>query len=118
MSGSTDSVWRETAIRYCLFIVFGGVNHGEHDPLWTDVKGFLRPSCGGLREADDGWGVGRGESAEDLEGLMDSSRAVFHVDDCKVVTRECDDLGQSGGEGEEEDAIEGFAIAEAGLERG
>ena len=49
---------------------------------------------------------------------MDSSRAVFHVDDYEVVARECGDLGQSGGEGEEEDAIEGFAVAETGFERG
>lgn len=49
---------------------------------------------------------------------MDSSRAVFHVDDYKVVARECGDLGQSGREGKEEDTVEGFAVAEAGFERG
>lgn len=98
MSGSTDSVGRETAIRHRLSSVFRGVDHWKHDPLWTKVKGFFGPNCGGLREADDGWGVGRGDSAEHLEGLMDSPGAVFHVDDYKVVAREGDDLSQSGGE--------------------
>lgn len=49
---------------------------------------------------------------------MDSSRAVFHVNDYEIVARECDDLGQSGGEGEQEDTIEGFAVPEAGFDRG
>lgn len=118
MSRSTDSVGRETAIRHRFSSVFRGVNHGEHDPLRTQVEGFFGPSCGGFREAYDGWGVGRGKSSEHLEGLVDSSRAVLHVDDYEVVARKCSDLGQSGREGEEEDAIEGFAIAEAGFERG
>lgn len=41
--------------------------------------------------------------------------AVFHVDDDEVIAGEAGDLGERGGEGEEEEAVEGLAVSEAGL---
>lgn len=46
----------------------------------------------------------------------DGTVAVFHVDDDKVVAGEGGDLGEGRGEGEEEEAVEGFATFEAGFE--
>lgn len=50
------------------------------------------------------------------EGVGDATVAVFHVDDDEVVAGETGDLGEGGGEGEKEEAVEGVAIAETGLE--
>lgn len=50
------------------------------------------------------------------ESVGDSAVAVLHVDDDEVVARETGDLGERGGEREEEKAVEGFAIAETGLQ--
>jgi len=50
------------------------------------------------------------------EGGGNGAVAVFHVDDDEVVAGEGGDLGEGGGEGEEEEAVEGFAIFEAGFE--
>lgn len=41
---------------------------------------------------------------------------MLHVNDDEVVAGEAGDLGEGGGEAEEEEAIKGFAIVEAGLE--
>lgn len=51
------------------------------------------------------------------EGIRYSSVAVLHVHYGKVVPGEPRYLGDCGGEGEEEDAIEGLAVLEAGFER-
>lgn len=53
---------------------------------------------------------------ETREGVGDAAVAVLHVDDDEVVAGEAGDLGESWGEGEEEEAVEGFAIVEAGFE--
>lgn len=50
------------------------------------------------------------------EGLGDAAMAVLHVDDDKVIAGEAGDLGESWGEGEEEEAVESLAVLEAGLE--
>lgn len=42
--------------------------------------------------------------------------AVFHVDDDEVIAGETGDLGESWGEGEEEEAVECFAVLKAGFE--
>lgn len=57
-----------------------------------------------------------GEGAETGEGIGDSAVAVLHVDDDEIVAGETSDLGKSGGEGKEEETVEGFAIAETGLQ--
>lgn len=38
---------------------------------------------------------------------------MLHVDDGEVVASDAGDLGEGWGEAEEEDAVEGFAAAEA-----
>jgi len=88
-----------------------GVDHGEHYALWAEVQGFLRPRGGGLRDAEDGGGVGGGERVDAWERVADAAGAVLHVDDDEVVASEGGDLGEGGGEGEEEETVEGVAIA-------
>lgn len=50
------------------------------------------------------------------KGVADATGAVLHVDDDEVIAGVARDLGEGGGEGEEEETIEGLAVAEAGLE--
>lgn len=53
---------------------------------------------------------------EAREGVGDAAGAVFHVDDCEVVTGQAGDLGEGRGEAEEEYAVKSLAISEAGFE--
>lgn len=41
---------------------------------------------------------------------------MFHVDDDEIVAGKAGDLGESGGEGAEEEAVESVAILEARFE--
>lgn len=50
------------------------------------------------------------------ESVGDAAVTVFHVDDNEVVAGEGGDFGESGGEGEEEEAVEGFIRTETGFE--
>lgn len=116
MGRSTDSIGRKPAIRHCFSGQFGVVDHGKHDALWAQIEGFLGPHGGRLREAEDGGSTGSGEGVEAREGVGDAAVAVFHVDHHEVVAGEAGDLGDGGGEAEEEEAVEGFAIFETGFE--
>jgi len=50
------------------------------------------------------------------ESVGDAAVAVFHVDDNEVVAGEGGDFGEGGGEGEEEETVEGFVGTETGFE--
>lgn len=50
------------------------------------------------------------------ESVGDAAVTVFHVDDDEVVAGEGGDFGEGGGEGEEEEAVEGFVGTETGFE--
>ena len=116
MGRSADSVGREPAIRHGLFGHFRAFDHRKHDSLWAEIQGFFGPCSGGLREAEDGRSTGGGEGVEARKGGGDSTVAVFHVDDDEVVSSEAGDLGEGWGEGEEEEAVQGIAVLEAGFE--
>lgn len=111
MGGAAESVGGVAAKGDGLVGQVGGVDHGEHYALWAEVQGFLRPRGGGFREAEDGGGVGGGERVEARERVADAAGAVLHVDDDEVVAGEGGDLGQGGGEGEEEETVKGVAVA-------
>ena len=64
---------------------------------------------------DRGGGSG-GEHVEPGESVGNASRAVFHVDDDEVVAVETGDLSEGRGEAEEEETVQGLAIAEARFE--
>lgn len=53
---------------------------------------------------------------ENGKSVGDSAVAVLHVDDDEVVAGETGDLGERRGEGEKEEAVESFAIAETRLQ--
>ena len=93
--------------------MFGGLDHGEHDPLWAQVEGLLGPSGGALWDTEDRGGAGGGECVEAGEGVGDPAVAVLHVDHDEVVAGEAGDLGERGGEGQEEEPVEGLAVLEA-----
>ncbi|KAF1863341.1 hypothetical protein Lal_00031226 [Lupinus albus] len=116
MGRASGPGWRELTVRNRIFSQFGRINHGEHDPLWAQIKGFLGPRGGGLRDTEDCGGVGSSERVEARERVGDTAIAMFHVDDDIVVASEASDLGEGGGEGEEEKAVEGVTVTEAGFE--
>lgn len=116
MSRPPNAVGRVPAVRDGLFSVLRVFNHGEHDPLWARIEGLLGPHGGGLRQAENGRSQGSGEGAEAVQSLGDAAVAVLHVDDDEIVAGEAGDLGESGGEGAEEEAVEGIAIVEARFE--
>lgn len=118
MGGPADAAGRVPAEGDGVLGGGSGLDHGEHEAGRAEVEGLLGPDGGELREANDGGGEGGGEGAEDGEGAGNVSGAVFHVDDGVVVARYGGYLGEGGGVGEEEDAVEGFAAGEAGLEGG
>ena len=98
MGRAAESGGRKTAVGDRVLGRLQGVNHGEHEALWAEVEGFLGPSSGGLRDAEDGGGVGGGEGVEAGEGVVDAARTVLHVDDDEVVAGVARDLGEGGGE--------------------
>lgn len=116
MRRPADAGGREAAIRHRFARVFGAVNHGEHDSLRADIEGFLRPGGGIFRQTEDCGGVGGCECADAVESLGDAAGAVFHINYDEIVAGETGDLGEGRGEAEEEEAVEGFAIFEAGFE--
>lgn len=111
MGGAAETGGGEAAKGDSLVGQLGGVDHGEHYALWTEVEGFLGPRRGGLRDAEDGSGVSGSERVEARESVADAAGAVLHVDDNEVVAGEGGDLREGGGEGEEEETVQGFAIA-------
>ena len=50
------------------------------------------------------------------ESVGNASLAMFHVDDDEVVAEETDDLSKGRREAEEEETVQGLAIAEARFE--
>ena len=111
VGGAADTGGGEAAKGDGLVGRLGGVDHGEHYALWAEVEGFLGPRGGGLRDAEDGGGVSGSERVEARERVADAAGAVLHVDDNEVVAGEGGDLGEGGGEGEEEETVEGVAVA-------
>ena len=116
MGRAAESTWREAAIGDSLFGGLWAFDHGEHEAMWAEIEGFLGPSGGALWQAKDRRGGSGGESVEAGESVGDASRAVFHVDDDEVVAGETGDLGEGRGEAEEEETVQGLAIAEARFE--
>ena len=53
---------------------------------------------------------------EARESVGNASLAMFHVDDDEVVAEETDDLSKGRREAEEEETVQGLAIAEARFE--
>ncbi len=53
---------------------------------------------------------------ETRESVGDATVAVLHVNDDEVVAGETGDLGEGRGEAEEEETVQGLAIAEARFE--
>lgn len=60
--------------------------------------------------------MGGRECAKTIESVGDSAGTVFHVDNDEVIAGEARDLGEGGGEAEEEETVEDFATVETGLE--
>ncbi|KAF7808655.1 2-keto-3-deoxy-L-rhamnonate aldolase [Senna tora] len=111
-----DSRGWESAIRHRLLGGFRALNHGEHNPLWTQIESLLGPGGASIGDPEDRGGSGGGEGVEAGKRVGDAAVAVLHIDDDEVKAGETGDLGEGGGEGEHEEAIEGFAILEAGFE--
>lgn len=51
-----------------------------------------------------------------MESVGDSAGTVFHVDNNEIVAGETGDLRECWREAEEEEAVKGLAISEAGLQ--
>ena len=84
--------------------------------MWAEIEGLLGPTRASLRESEDRRSLGGGEGSEAVQSFGDTTGTVLHVEDDEVVASEANDLGESGGEAEEEEAVEGFATVEAGFE--
>lgn len=82
----------------------------------AEIERLLGPGGAALGQSENRGGTSNGERAKAGEGVADAAGAVFHVDDDEIVAGEARDLGDGGGEAEEEEAVEGLAIAETGFE--
>lgn len=118
MGRPTDSIGRKPAVGDCFTGHLRAFDHRKHDALRTEIEGFLGPRGIGFGYAEDGGSAGGGEGVEAGEGGGGAAVAVLHVDDDEVIAGEAGDLGKGGGEGEEEEAVEGLAVSEAGFEGG